>query len=497
MVDNLNMNIKAWAHQHPRKVMLFMLLWALYPLFSQNQAAEPLTGTGNKAIVLRQTNFGPYTVVERSDWARYDNGKYIGHVYREVRYNLLPVQEASGTRYSGTVYVFEETLRDLQRSARSLDTIIPLEFTLSPAGLINIKNDEGYPSLRNFPLFVDTPLHAGDRWIGQGQRVVDPRNDSNRVTLPIVVEYVFQGEELYKGEAVYRIRAQYATRYKSSARIGQTGTGAFTEARGKHLVDILIRRSDGRPLLMRDSLDETFTWSDGSTVRYKGFTLTFSESFLPFDRGTMVAQLARQFGGGEKGAGGEVLAGGEKGAGSQIGAGGMKTLGEEPVAAIAVAGPEQTQTGAGDFQLDQGGQGAVLDLSVQNIEIAAVPEGVKLTIRDIRFAADSDQILPAEWDRLDMIARALQSVLASGPKQLMILVEGHTAAVGKPAGEQDLSVRRAKKIVDELAVRGIPADRFMYKGWGGTKPIADNSTEAGRAKNRRVEITILEGSFTN
>lgn len=483
--------------------MLFLLLRALYPLFSQNQGSEPLTETGSKAIVLRQTNSGPFTVVERSDWARYDNGKYIGHVYREERYDLLPVQEASGIRYSGTVYVFEETLRDLQKSARSLDTIIPLEFTLSPAGLINIKNDEGYPSLRNFPLFVDTPLYAGDRWIGQGQRVVDPRNDSNRVTLPIVVEYVFQGEELYKGEAVYRIRAQYATRYKSSARIGQTGTGAFTEASGKHLVDILIRRADGRPLLMRDTLDETFTWSDGSTVRYKGFTLTFSESFLPFNQKTMVAKLARQFGGGEKGAGGQALGSGEtlagipEEAGSQIGAGGMKTLGEDPVAAIAVAGPEQTQTGADDFQLDQGGQGYVLDLPAQNIEIAAVPEGVKLTIRDIRFAADSDQILPAERNRLDMIARALQSVLASGPKQIMILVEGHTAAVGNPAGEQELSVQRAKKIVDELAVRGIPADHFMYKGWGGTRPIADNSTETGRAKNRRVEITILEGASTN
>jgi len=71
-------------------------------------------------------------------------------------------------------------------------------------------------------------------------------------------------------------------------------------------------------------------------------------------------------------------------------------------------------------------------------------------------------------------------------------VEGHTAAVGRAAGELELSKRRAKKIVDELSARGIPADRFIYKGWGGTKPVAGNDTEEGRARNRRVEITVLD-----
>uniref|UniRef100_A0A7C3I5D2 OmpA family protein n=1 Tax=Gracilinema caldarium TaxID=215591 RepID=A0A7C3I5D2_9SPIR len=468
--------------------MVLLLLGLLAPVFSQNQS-------GGTPVVLRQAGSGPYTMVERSDWARYDNGKYIGHVYREVRYQLRPEEAAAGLKYSGTVYVFEETLRDLQKSARSLDTIIPLEFTISPSGFINIENDEGYPAIRNFPLFTDKPLKPGDSWIGQGQRVVDPRNDGNRVSLPIVVEYVFQGEDLYRGEPVYRIRAQYATRYKGPVRSGQAVTGTFSEATGKHVVDILLRTADGRPVLMRDTLDETFTWSDGTSVRYKGFTLTFSEGFLPFDRGAVVAQLARQFGGDPvssgTGSAGTVPAGTSMAVAPAQPAAEMPVL--EPMApATATAGNETPQMEAGAFQLDQGGSGAVLDLPAQNIEIAAVSEGVKLTVRDIRFVADSDQILPAERDRLDLIARALKSVLQGSSGQPMILVEGHTAAVGKSAGEQDLSVKRAKKIVDELVARGIPADRFMYKGWGSTKPIADNSTEAGRAKNRRVEITILQ-----
>jgi outer membrane protein OmpA-like peptidoglycan-associated protein len=55
-----------------------------------------------------------------------------------------------------------------------------------------------------------------------------------------------------------------------------------------------------------------------------------------------------------------------------------------------------------------------------------------------------------------------------------------------------LSIARAKRMVDELTARGIGADRFLFKGWGGTKAVGDNATDSGRAQNRRVEITILE-----
>ena len=72
------------------------------------------------------------------------------------------------------------------------------------------------------------------------------------------------------------------------------------------------------------------------------------------------------------------------------------------------------------------------------------------------------------------------------------LIEGHTASVGKPEGEQKLSVARAKRIAQELSARGITGDRFICRGWGGNKPIANNDSDAGRAQNRRVEITILE-----
>ena len=87
-----------------------------------------------------------------------------------------------------------------------------------------------------------------------------------------------------------------------------------------------------------------------------------------------------------------------------------------------------------------------------------------------------------------MIAEKLLEVVADG--EYTLLVEGHTASVGKPTGEMNLSVLRAQTIINELVKRGINKDLFTYKGYGGTAPIGDNSTEEGRAKNRRVEIVV-------
>jgi outer membrane protein OmpA-like peptidoglycan-associated protein len=121
------------------------------------------------------------------------------------------------------------------------------------------------------------------------------------------------------------------------------------------------------------------------------------------------------------------------------------------------------------------------------MDITSVPEGIRLTVRDLRFAPDSADLLPTERGRLDTIAQALRDFPGRS-----FLVEGHTAAVGKPQGEMQLSIERAQRIVAELVRRGISADRFVYKGSGGTKPAGDNANEAGRRLNRRVEITILE-----
>ena len=69
-------------------------------------------------------------------------------------------------------------------------------------------------------------------------------------------------------------------------------------------------------------------------------------------------------------------------------------------------------------------------------------------------------------------------------------VGGHTDSIGSDAYNQSLSERRAKTVADELVKDGISASRLTVRGYGERKPVADNKTEAGRARNRRVELVV-------
>ena len=71
-----------------------------------------------------------------------------------------------------------------------------------------------------------------------------------------------------------------------------------------------------------------------------------------------------------------------------------------------------------------------------------------------------------------------------------IEISGHTDNVGDAKYNQTLSEKRAKSVYDNLIAAGIVATRLSYKGYGDTKPIADNTTDEGKQQNRRTEFMI-------
>lgn len=81
----------------------------------------------------------------------------------------------------------------------------------------------------------------------------------------------------------------------------------------------------------------------------------------------------------------------------------------------------------------------------------------------------------------------LYTMLSSNPA-LKIIIEGHTDNVGNAASNKTLSEQRAASVKTSLVNKGISADQIKTIGYGQDKPVADNSTEDGKAKNRRVEI---------
>lgn len=94
--------------------------------------------------------------------------------------------------------------------------------------------------------------------------------------------------------------------------------------------------------------------------------------------------------------------------------------------------------------------------------------------------------------KCDKTMQAIADIIAQFPG-FHVQVDGHTDSKGKPASNLKLSEDRAKAVVTYLVdKKKVDASRLTSKGWGDTQPIADNKTEAGRAKNRRVDFTVTK-----
>ncbi len=114
--------------------------------------------------------------------------------------------------------------------------------------------------------------------------------------------------------------------------------------------------------------------------------------------------------------------------------------------------------------------------------------GMIVSLPDILFDTNEATL---KNDAKVVIAK-LAGILLIMP-ELNLRIEGHTDSTGSPEYNQGLSERRAASVRDFLAQQGIAWQRMMSIGYGLTRPVADNATGEGRAKNRRVEIVIAEG----
>ena len=127
-------------------------------------------------------------------------------------------------------------------------------------------------------------------------------------------------------------------------------------------------------------------------------------------------------------------------------------------------------------------------LGIKDAAVRVVDEGITISLENIQFEADTAKMLPGELEKLNQIAGILKRYADRD-----ILVGGHTALAGTEAGRMQLSIDRATVVADYLIAQKVrPSERVVVRGYGAQRPVADNSSEAGRQKNRRVEITLLE-----
>ncbi len=113
-------------------------------------------------------------------------------------------------------------------------------------------------------------------------------------------------------------------------------------------------------------------------------------------------------------------------------------------------------------------------------------EDNKFRLDKVFFQIGESNLLPESYEQLNGLLKMLKD-----DTKMTILVEGHTDNVGDPTQNKRLSLERAYNVREYLISKGIVGSRIQFKGYGDSKPIADNNTEEGRKLNRRVEFVIL------
>lgn len=157
---------------------------------------------------------------------------------------------------------------------------------------------------------------------------------------------------------------------------------------------------------------------------------------------------------------------------------------------------QRALVGAGIGGLAGGAIGAYQDRQERQLRenlagtgVDVVRQGDNITLNmpeAITFGFDQSNLQPQFYPVLDRLANTLQEY-----NQTIVEVAGHTDSKGTDSYNQQLSMRRAESVANYLMGRGLMRDRFIVTGAGETRPVASNDTEAGRAQNRRVEITLV------
>jgi outer membrane protein OmpA-like peptidoglycan-associated protein len=133
-------------------------------------------------------------------------------------------------------------------------------------------------------------------------------------------------------------------------------------------------------------------------------------------------------------------------------------------------------------QMEQATQGTGIDVT------RTADNQLKLNVpNDVSFDVNSANIKPELRGVLDTFATSLR-----GDQAAVLTIVGHTDSTGSDAINNPLSLERARSVKEYLAARGVPASRIETAGRGEREPVADNSTDAGRARNRRVEMYLRE-----
>ena len=307
-------------------------------------------------------------------------------------------------------------------------------FTRDTNGIYDIDDEYFMPVVRDVPFFPDRDLKPGDTWQAEGHEAHDLRQTFNIETpykVPFTAYYTYQGETEKDGQKLHVIKAIYNLYFTIP-----------TKEINK------MQDNNSQPT---DYPMSTMGYSD-QTIYFdneKGNIQSYTEKFR--------IQLETIYG---------------------------NTFIFQGTAGAEVSELKRVNTTATIEKV----QKEIEDLGIKNTEVIAGEKGITISIENIQFKPDSAILQETEKEKLKKIAQILSAFPDND-----LLISGHTALAGSAASRQTLSEERANSVAEFLISLGVKdAQHIFTQGFGASKPIAPNTSTEGMAKNRRVEITIME-----
>lgn len=181
-----------------------------------------------------------------------------------------------------------------------------------------------------------------------------------------------------------------------------------------------------------------------------------------------------------------TLKGGAIGAGAGGVIGGAIGSGSDNSAKGAILGAAIGGTAGALIGKYMDNQAEELDRDLEGADVERVGEGIKITFDSgILFGFDSYALTSESADNIKELAETLKKY-----EDTEVLIEGHTDNKGSDDYNQRLSEQRAASVASFLSDLGVEQSRMAEEGYGERQPVADNSSDLGREKNRRVEVAI-------
>jgi len=128
----------------------------------------------------------------------------------------------------------------------------------------------------------------------------------------------------------------------------------------------------------------------------------------------------------------------------------------------------------------------------KNLKLSKIEAGVAITLKNVFFETDKAVLLPASYPELNRVKDLL-----TAHSEYKLEVAGHTDSIGSAKHNFELAKARAESVRQYLVGHGVDAARLTAASYGSSKPVASNTTEEGRAQNRRVEFVLIGNTKTN